>query len=246
YQVENEYNAVEINSKSVGLQFYKGKGAGSLPTGSVVYSDLKAIDNGYSYSYKKLNLSNITLDNFSQVDVLINIPNKGGVDTLPFNVSFLTKVNGYENYFYAKTTLNEIQTNKKYIEQYGISLLFVDSDAIKKLILSAEDEKVRDIDVTELKSWIVKDSEFQLIDVREEEEYEFSNINGELIPLGQIEDNISKIQKDRKVVFQCRSGKRSADAVKLLQKKHGFNNLYNLEGGILAWSDKIDSSVKKY
>ena len=45
YQVENEYNAVEINSENVGLQFYKGKGAGSLPTGSVVYSDLKAIDN---------------------------------------------------------------------------------------------------------------------------------------------------------------------------------------------------------
>ena len=61
-----------------------------------------------------------------------------------------------------------------------------------------------------------------------------------------LESNVSKIEKDKKVVFQCRSGKRSADAVKLLQKKYGFENLYNLEGGILAWSDKIDSSVKKY
>ena len=246
FQVENEYNAVEINSKNVGLQFYKGKGAGSLPTGNVVYSDLKAIDTNYSYLYKKLNQSSIALDNFNRVDVLINIPNKDSVETLPFNVSFLTKVNGYENYFYGRTTLNEIQVNKKYIEQYGISLLFLDSEEVKERIRSIPNKLVKTVDVLELRSWILKDNDFQLIDVRESSEYEFSNINGELIPLGQIEQNVSKIQRDRKVVFQCRSGKRSADAVKLLQEKYGLDNLYNLEGGILAWSDKIDSSIKKY
>lgn len=246
FQVENEYNAVEIASGNVGLQLYKGKGAGSLPTGSVVYSDLKAIDKNYSYSYQKLNQSNITLDNFSQVDVLINIPNKDSVETLPFNVSYLTKINGLENYFYAKTTLNEIQVNKKYIEQYGISLLFIDNDSIKEQLLRSSNDEVKSISVTKLKEWFIEDKDFQLIDVRESSEYEFSNINGELIPLGEIEGNISKIKKDRKVVIQCRSGKRSADAVKLLQHKYGFENLYNLEGGILAWSDKIDSSIKKY
>lgn len=246
YQVENEYNAVEVNSDNVGLQLYKGKGAGSLPTGSVVYADLKAIDKNHNYSYEKLNQSDIALDNFSQIDVLIHIPNKDSIETLPFNVSYLTKVNGQENYFYAKTTLNEIQSNKKYIEQYGISLLFVDNEDVKKVLLVSDNDEVKGIDVTELKNWIIKDSEFQLIDVRESSEYEFSNINGELIPLGEIENHLSKIKKDRKVVFQCRSGKRSADAVKLLQRNHGFDNLYNLEGGILAWSDKIDSSIKKY
>jgi homoserine dehydrogenase len=246
YQVENEYNAVEINSKNVGVHFYKGKGAGSLPTGSVVYADLKAIDQGYTYTYKKLNQTKIVLDNYSQVDVLINIPNKDTIDTLPFNVSYLTKINGEENYFYAKTTLNKIKINKKYIEQYGISLLFVDNQTIKQSILNLTDEEVKTIDVTELKNWIVDDNDFQLIDVREVSEYEFSNINGELIPLGLLEKNLSKINKDKHVVFQCRSGVRSADAVKLLQKKYGFKNLYNLEGGILAWSDQIDSSVKKY
>ncbi|MBL4668830.1 MAG: homoserine dehydrogenase [Flavobacteriales bacterium] len=246
YQVENEYNAVEISSENVGVQFYKGKGAGGLPTGSVVYSDLKAIDNNYNYSYGKLNQSNIILDNFSQVDVLIKIPNKDDVDTLPFNVSYLTKVDGEENYFYAKTTLNEIQVNKKYIEQYGISLLFIDNEEIKIQLLSSDEAEVKTINVAELRNWIIKDDDFQLIDVRESSEYEFTNINGELIPLGEIESNLSKIQKDRKVVFQCRSGKRSADAIKLLQKKYGFDNLYNLEGGILAWADEIDSSIKKY
>jgi len=245
YQVENEYNAVEVCSENVGLQLFKGKGAGSLPTGSVVFADLKAIDNDYSYSYKKLNQQNITLDNFSQVDVLINIPNKDSIDTLPFNVSYLTKVNGQENYFYAKTTLNEVNANKKYIEQYGISLLFVDNERVREVLFGGG-ETVKTVDVTELKSWIIEDNDFQLIDVREMSEYEFCNINGELIPLGLLENNVSKIKKDRKVVFQCRSGKRSADAVKILQKKYGFDNLYNLEGGILAWSDKIDSSVKKY
>ncbi len=246
YQVENEYNAVEINSENVGLQLYKGKGAGSLPTGSVVYSDLKAIDKDYNYSYNKLDQTTIALDNFSQVDVLINIPNKNSVETLPFNVSYLTKLNGEENYFYAKTTLNEIQVNKKYIEQYGISLLFIDNEEIKTQLLNSGEAEVKTINVKELRNWIIRDNDFQLIDVRESSEYEFSNINGQLIPLAQIENNISKIKRDKKVVFQCRSGKRSADAVKLLQKKHRFDNLYNLEGGILAWADEIDSTIKKY
>ena len=139
--------------------------------------------------------------------------------------------------------MKTIKTNKKYIEQYGISLLFIDSDDVKKLLL--EDE-VKSITVSKLREWIIEDEDFQLIDVRESSEYEFSNINGELIPLGEVEKNIERIRKNKKVVFQCRSGKRSADAIKTLQKKYGFDNLYNLEGGILAWSDEIDSSVKKY
>lgn len=132
----------------------------------------------------------------------------------------MTKLNGQENYFYTKTTLNEIQVNKKYIEQYGISLLFVDNKAVKTSILTLLEEDAKTIDVVELKRWIVKDNTFKLIDVREPSEYEFSNINRELIPLS-LESNISKINIDKEVVFQCRSGKRSADAVKLLQKKVG-------------------------
>jgi homoserine dehydrogenase len=245
YQVENEDNGVEISSKNVGAQFYKGKGAGSLPTGSVVYADLKAMDQGYTYGYKKLNKTNIALNNFSPVEVLINIPNKDTIDTLPFKVSYLTKVKGQENYFYAKTTLNEIQVNKEYIEQYGISLLFVDNDAVKTSILTLLEEEVKRIDAVELKNWMAKDNNFQLIDVREASEYESSHINGERIPLSSLESNVSKINTDKEVVFQCRSGNRSADAVKLLQKKYGFKNLYHLEGGILAGSDQIDSNVKK-
>jgi homoserine dehydrogenase len=53
YHVKNEYNAVEVISKNIGSQFYKGKGAGSLPTGHVVYTDYKSIEKT-KYSYKNI------------------------------------------------------------------------------------------------------------------------------------------------------------------------------------------------
>ena len=145
-----------------------------------------------------------------------------------------------------ESTLNEIRVNKKYIEQYGISLLFIENETIKELLLNSVEQMVKSITVKELKEWFVTDKDFQLIDVREPSEYEFCNINGELIPLGEVRSNIEKIAKSKAVVFQFRSGKRSADAIKALQKKYKFENIYNLEGGILAWADQIDSNIKKY
>lgn len=88
--------------------------------------------------------------------------------------------------------------------------------------------------------------DFQLIDVREPNEYEVAQIGGELIPLATVPDNIDKIDKNKKVVMHCRSGKRSGNAVQFLEQQHGFDNLYNLQGGILAWSDEIDPGVPKY
>ena len=74
-----------------------------------------------------------------------------------------------------------------------------------------------------------------LIDVREVHEYEVENLGGELIPLGQIESSLHKIPDDRRVVVHCRSGQRSRKAIERLQAIRSFENLYNLEGGILAW-----------
>lgn len=106
-------------------------------------------------------------------------------------------------------------------------------------------KSIKEISVQELKHMIDNEEDFQLVDVREQNEYDFTNIGGELIPLGSIPDNIDKISKNKKVIMQCRSGKRSADAIAFLQQ-HGFENLYNLSGGILAWSDEIDPSIPKY
>lgn len=88
--------------------------------------------------------------------------------------------------------------------------------------------------------------DFQLIDVREEHEFEICNLNGQLIPMNTIPDNVDKIAKDKPVVIHCRSGARSGNVVNYLQSNFGFTNLYNLEGGILAWADQIDENMPKY
>jgi adenylyltransferase/sulfurtransferase len=105
---------------------------------------------------------------------------------------------------------------------------------------------MQEITVQQLKSMMDNKEDFQLIDVREEYEKDICEIGGELIPMGAIVDNIDKISKSKKVVVHCRSGKRSASIIQMLEQAHGFKNLYNLKGGILAWADEIDNSMAKY
>ena len=100
--------------------------------------------------------------------------------------------------------------------------------------------------VQELSHMINNNEDFQLIDVREPHEFDIANIGGELIPMGEIIYEEEKIATDKPVVVHCRSGKRSAHVILQLQSMYSLDNLYNLKGGILAWSDEIDSSVPKY
>jgi len=104
---------------------------------------------------------------------------------------------------------------------------------------------MKEISVQELKEKMDNNEDFQLIDVREEFEYEVSNLGGVLIPLGGILIEADKISKDKPVIMQCRSGKRSAAAIMQLEQL-GYNNLYNLQGGILAWQSEIDPSISVY
>ncbi len=101
---------------------------------------------------------------------------------------------------------------------------------------------MNEISVDELNDMLENNEDFQLIDVREPSEYAQANINGELISLQTVPANLSKISKDKKVVVMCRSGKRSANAIAYLEQQ-GYSNLYNLEGGILAWKAEIDNSL---
>src|SRR5438270_5051405 len=98
----------------------------------------------------------------------------------------------------------------------------------------------------ELKRKIDAGEPFELIDVRELFEYEIDRIDGaQLIPLGEIANRADELQRGQQIVVHCHSGTRSAQAVRLLQQR-GFSNIYNLEGGIDAWSEQIDPSVPKY
>jgi molybdopterin/thiamine biosynthesis adenylyltransferase/rhodanese-related sulfurtransferase len=107
-------------------------------------------------------------------------------------------------------------------------------------------KKMKEVTVLELKAMMDAKEDFQLIDCREPHEADISEIGGELIPQGDIPHNIDKISRSKKVVIHCRSGSRSGNMVNWLEKNHGFTNLYNLKGGILAWADQIDPDVTKY
>ncbi len=104
---------------------------------------------------------------------------------------------------------------------------------------------MKEISVQELKDKMDNNVEFQLIDVREPFEYEVSNLNGINIPLSGVVIESDKISKDIPVVIHCRSGKRSAQAIMLLEQE-GFTNLSNLQGGILAWKDAFDQEMDVY
>ncbi len=105
---------------------------------------------------------------------------------------------------------------------------------------------MKEVTVQELKALIDSGADFQLIDVREPHEYDICNLGGELIPQGEIPHQVEKVSKDRQVILQCRSGARSGNMVQWLEKNHGFTNLYNLKGGILAWAREIDPAMPTY
>ncbi|MFT6827308.1 MAG: rhodanese-related sulfurtransferase [Roseivirga sp.] len=105
---------------------------------------------------------------------------------------------------------------------------------------------MKEITVKELAALKSSGADFQLIDVREQNEFEIAEIGGELIPMNTIPGHVDNISKDKQVVVHCRSGKRSGDIINWLEANHGFENLYNLKGGILAYADEIDSSLTKY
>jgi sulfur-carrier protein adenylyltransferase/sulfurtransferase len=111
---------------------------------------------------------------------------------------------------------------------------------------AVEEKPLKEITAKELYDWQVKGEKFQLIDVREPHEYDIVNIGGELIPLATVAANNDKIDKDRKVVVHCKVGGRSAKAIRELEEKFGFTNLYNLKGGILAYIDEVQPELTKY
>lgn len=105
---------------------------------------------------------------------------------------------------------------------------------------------MKEVTVQELKRMRDNNEAHQLIDVREPHEAEIAAIDGQLIPMGEILQHVDEIAKDKPVIIHCRSGARSASVVQALEKQHGFTNLYNLKGGILAWAREIDPSLPTY
>ena len=105
-----------------------------------------------------------------------------------------------------------------------------------------QQDDVKSISVSEFLELQNSDEPFQLIDVREDFEYEISNIDGIHIPLADVEDEVDQIVSDKKVVIHCKAGGRSKKAIQLLEKDFGFTNLYNLTGGIDAYYEEVDAN----
>lgn len=106
--------------------------------------------------------------------------------------------------------------------------------------------EVPEIDVQAFESLRTSGEPFQLIDVREPHEYDIAHLEGELIPVGIIGEHLDRIARDRKVIVHCRSGVRSAKAIRLLQELGFQGELINLKGGILAYAKEINNALPVY
>jgi molybdopterin/thiamine biosynthesis adenylyltransferase/rhodanese-related sulfurtransferase len=109
----------------------------------------------------------------------------------------------------------------------------------------AQTVSVPEITPKQLKQRLDRGDDIYILDVREPHEYQICNLHGHLIPLGDLPKRVSELDSSREIAAHCRSGKRSAEAVEFLTKA-GFRKIWNLKGGILAWSDEVDPSVPKY
>jgi len=104
---------------------------------------------------------------------------------------------------------------------------------------------VPEITPKELKFRLDRGDDLYILDVREPHEFQICNLGGHLIPLGDLSRRVNELDSSREIVAHCRSGKRSAEAVEFLRSA-GFRKIWNLKGGILAWSDEVDPTVPKY
>jgi adenylyltransferase/sulfurtransferase len=109
----------------------------------------------------------------------------------------------------------------------------------------AMENGVPQITVQELKRRMDAGEDVFVLDVREPFEYQIANIGGKLIPQNDVPQRLAEIDRDREIVVQCKSGRRSQRIAEFL-KQAGYPNVSNLAGGILAWSDQIDPKVPKY
>ena len=90
------------------------------------------------------------------------------------------------------------------------------------------------VTATELKEWMAVSKDFLLVDIREDIEREAYHIGGEHIPMGELISRLDEMPKDKDIVLYCEKGIRSVIAIQRLET-FGFNNLFNLSGGMSAW-----------
>jgi monothiol glutaredoxin len=104
---------------------------------------------------------------------------------------------------------------------------------------------IRQISPSELKAMIDERANFEFADVRTETERSLARIEGARLLDRAYHDHLLTLDKETPIVFQCHHGVRSQSAAEYFEGL-SFSNLYNLSGGIDAWSLKVDASVPRY
>jgi sulfur-carrier protein adenylyltransferase/sulfurtransferase len=113
---------------------------------------------------------------------------------------------------------------------------------------SSVNQPVPQITATELKQRLAAGERVALIDVREPFEWDIANLGdygARMIPLAEVLERADEIERDTDVVLYCRSGSRSAGALRQLRGR-GFDRLLNLRGGLLAWAEEVDPEMATY
>jgi len=104
---------------------------------------------------------------------------------------------------------------------------------------------IKDLIPKQFKDYLL-DDEVILVDVREQWEFDICQIKGAiLIPMGEIAISYENLDKDSKIALYCHSGVRSMHVANFLLSK-GFDSVANLQGGIDAWAQEIDTTVERY
>jgi rhodanese-related sulfurtransferase len=111
---------------------------------------------------------------------------------------------------------------------------------------SGGEAEYRTISPEELRERMERGDELLVVDVREPMEYEIARIEGtRLLPLSRFPEWADQLDPETEIVFMCHHGIRSAQVCRYLARQ-GFKHLYNLSGGIDAWSWEVDRSVPRY
>jgi monothiol glutaredoxin len=129
----------------------------------------------------------------------------------------------------------------------GINLSWVATDdgGAFRIDNPNEPARVKSLTAPELKKWFDEGKKFELFDVRTDEERQIAKLEG----ARSLDDEGNKVlfalDKSTPIVFMCHHGMRSRNAAERVLRE-GFTQIYNLEGGIDAWSLKVDSTVPRY
>jgi len=129
----------------------------------------------------------------------------------------------------------------------GVSIDYIETPngGAFKVTNPREPAKVRQVTPSALKGWLDRGEEFTLIDVRTLGEWNTARISGARLLDADSLDELEQLPKDKRLVFQCHHGHRSQRAAEQFLSR-GFREVFNLAGGIDAWSVEIDPGVPRY